>query len=188
MKFLFLSLILFGACFINADVISSAPQEISSLKWYNQGVQHYNSQEKFKAVADFRIALQLDPLLWPAKKALDQLQHSPSFWMLIPSEIFFSLIAVSLVLLFFSISTGRLVFFFLCLALHFSFSFYRYIPRLTILETTQAHTAPNPSSSVLFSLSPGDWVAQLKTSKEWIQIKTSEQTIGWISKIKLHQK
>ena len=186
MKFLFAPLILFAVFFSNAN--APTHQNTPALTWYNQGVQHYNSQEKFKAVSDFRKALQLDPWLWPAKKALDQLQHSPPFWMLIPSEIFLSLILISLVLLFFSISTGKLIFFFLCLVLHFSFSFYRHIPRLTILQETQAHTAPNASSPVLFSLTPGDWIIQLKTSKEWIQIKTSEQTIGWISKIKLHQK
>ena len=161
---------------------SSAIQENSALKWYNKGVKHYNSQEKIKATADFRKALQLDPWLWPAKKALDQLQRPAPLWMMIPPEVFFSLIAVSLLLLFFSLSIGKILFFCLCLALYFSFSFYHSRPRLTVIEKTQAHTAPHAGSPVLFSLAPGTWVTQLKTSKEWIQIKTPEQTIGWILK------
>ncbi len=183
MKFL-LILLIFGAFFSNANL--NFPTNKEAVKLYNQGVQHYNSQEKFKAIALFRKALQSDPWFRPAKKALDQLQHSPPFWMLIPSEVFLSLIALSLLLLFFSMSISKLVFFCLCLVIHFGFSFYRHIPRITILEETTAHTAPNTSSPVLFSLAPGGWVMQLKTSKEWIQIKTPQQTIGWILKIKLH--
>ena len=181
MKFLF-TLFIFGSVFANANWNFPSRQEISALKQYNQGVRHYNSQEKIKAVASFRKALQSDPWLWSAKKALDQLQHPPSFYLLIPSEIFLFLIAISLVGLLFSLSASRLIFFGLCLILHFSFSFYHNRPRLTILEETQAHTAPHASSPVLFSLAPGDWVARLKISKEWIQIKTSEQNIGWILK------
>ena len=179
MNFL-LTLLLFGSFFANADF--QADKKTAAIKWYNQGVKHYNSQEKIKATADFRKALQLDAWLWPAQKALNQLQHPPPFWMLIPSEVFFSLIVISLAGLFFSLSAGRFIFFFLCLVLHFSFAFYRQIPRLTILKETPAHTAPHSSSPVLFSLEPGAWILQLKTSKNWIQIKTSEQSIGWILK------
>ena len=182
MKFLFIFL-MFGACFSNAGLnFLAGPETKQAVKWYNQGVQHYNSQEKIKAIAFFRKALQQDPWLSPAQKALNQLQHSPPFWMLIPSEVFFSLTAFSLLLLFFSLSLSKIVFFCLCLVMHFSFSFYQNIPRITILEETTAHTAPHASSPVLFSLAPGDWIIQLKASKEWIQIKTSEQTIGWILK------
>lgn len=177
MVFIFFAL---GAFFAHSG--PSAIQENSAVKWYNKGVKHYNSQEKIKATADFRKALQLDPWLWPAKKALDRLQRPAPLWMIIPPEIFLSLIAVSLLLFFSSLSRGRILFFCLCLALHFSFSFYHSRPRLTVIEETQAHTAPHADSPVLFSLAPGAWVAQLKTSKEWIQIKTSEQTIGWILK------
>ena len=171
---------IFGAFFANADLPAS--QETTAVEWYNQGVQHYNSKEKIEAVADFRKALQSDPWLWPAKKALDQLQHPPPFWMLLPSEIFLSLIALSLIGLFFSLSAVRFIFFGFGLVLYFSFSSYQSRPHLTILKKTQAHTAPNASSPVLFSLAPGAWILQLKTSKEWIQVKTSEQTIGWILK------
>ena len=188
MKFLFI-LLIFGSFFSNANLNSPIDKETSNsaVKWYNQGVQHYNSQEKIKAIAYFRKALHLDPWLWPAKRALNHLQSSPPFWILIPPEVFLSLIAVSLILLLFSMNISNLVFFCLCLIMQFSFSFYRNIPRITILEETPAHTAPNASSPVLFSLTPGDWLMQLKTSKEWIQIKNPQQAIGWISKIKLHQ-
>ena len=172
----------------NASENESDRSPDSSVKWYNQGVHHYNSQEKIKAIAYFRKALHSDPWLWPAQKALHQLQYPPPFWMLIPSELFLCLIGVSLLLMFFSMSMGRIVFFFLCLVFYFSFSFYRRIPRFTIFEETQAHTAPHASSSVLFSLAPGDWIIQRKVEKEWVQIKTPEQTIGWILKIKLQEK
>lgn len=187
MKFLLTPLI-FGSFFLNADAISplDLTSKSSAVKWYNQGVEYYNSQEKIKAAASFRKALQLDPWLWPSKKALDQLHHPPPFWTLIPSELCLFLIAVSLILLFSSINISKLVFFGLSLIMYFSFSYYRNIPRITILEDTTAHTAPNKSSPVLFSLHPGDWIMLLKTSKEWIQIKTSDQSIGWISKINLH--
>lgn len=181
MKFLFI-LFIFGSFFANASRDFFVRQENPALKQYNQGVKFYNSQEKVKAIASFRKALQSDPWLWPAKKALDQLQHPPPFYLLIPSEIFLFLIAIGLVGLCFSLSAGRLIFFGLCLILHFGFSFYQGRPHLTILEETQAHTAPHASSPVLFSLAPGEWVIQRKTEKEWIQIKTSEQTIGWILK------
>ncbi len=181
MKCLFI-LMMFGAFDVKAGENSSAQPQISALQWYNQGVQHYNSQEKIKATASFRKALQKDPWLFPAQKALNQLQYPPPFFMRVPPEIFFSLTALSLLFLFFSLSLSKLIFFCLSLALHFGFSSYRNIPRHTILKETTAHTAPHASSPVLFSLAPGDWVVQRKTSKEWIQIKTSEKTLGWILK------
>ena len=181
MKYLFI-LMVFGAFAVKAGESSSALPKMSAVEWYNQGVQHYNSQEKIKAVAVFRKALQQDPWLFPVQKALNQLQYPPPLFLRIPSEIFFSLTALSLLLLFFSLSLSKLVFFCVCLALHFGFSFYRNIPRRTILKETTAHTAPHASAPVLFSLAPGDWVIQRKTSKEWIQIKTSERNLGWILK------
>ena len=144
----------------------------SSATFYNLGLAQMRLKNSIPSMAYFRQALYLNAWNFSAKKALKHFNKPVPFLFHLPKESVLFLLGFSLFLLIFSFAKWKVAF--LLLSIGVSGWYYRIKSDTwkTVIQETSVRTAPDEKASSILTLTPGDFVMEISSSKDlWLSPK-----------------